>query len=183
MRRTRQLAGEVARLRSRPWHLLMARLCGERQSASPDAGRRQLIDGHGPFFERGFQRSDAAMVAGTAIRRVKDAPSGTLIYGPYIRLCAGTYAVAVEARRYQRLPPLTSFKLEVVHDGAQQVIAIRQFRVYRRAEWQRFETVFTIRDGEESADFEFRVWGYKGSRLEIGAIDLYQLPPTVGAEP
>src|SRR5262249_27217049 len=100
-----------------------------------------------------------------------------------IGLSAGTYAVSVEARRYQRLPLLTNFKLEIVRGGAQQVIAIHQFRVHRRAEWQRFETVFTVLDGEGAEDFEFRVWGYKGCPLEIGTIDLYRLLPTLDDAP
>ena len=109
------------------------------------------------------------------MKRVKDAPSGILIFGPYLKLGAGSYAVTVEARLYQRWPIVTSFKLEIVCDDARQLIAWRKFHLHWIARWQRFELTFAVWDGEDYADFETRIWAHNGTPLEIGRIDLYQL--------
>jgi len=70
---------------------------------------------------------------------------------------------------------LADFRLDVVRDGARQVVGVRKFRLYSTAGWQRFELIFTVLAGEESPDFEFCIWARKGTPLEIGAIDLYEL--------
>jgi hypothetical protein len=96
-RRSRTLADEVAALRSRSWYrLAWARFAGwpaARPGSNPtDFVRRPVLAGDGPFFQRGFLLGDAAEIAGATVRRTKRAPSGTLIFGPYVNLPAGAYA-------------------------------------------------------------------------------------------
>jgi hypothetical protein len=183
-RRGRQLANEVAALRSRPWNTLAGWLGSRSRSGPTKSGRRPIIPGDGPFFERGFRLSDAAAIADATVERIKDAPSGILVFGPYVNLAVGTYAATVEARLYQRLPVVTSFKLEIVCDDARQLIGWRNFHLSSIARWQRFELLFEVWDGEDYSDFETRIWARKGTPLEIRRIDLYRLteePPAASA--
>ena len=181
---SRQLADEVATRRSRPWHSFAGWLGSRLRWKRTKLGRRSILPGDGPFFNRGFRFSDAGAIAGATVRRIKGAPSGTLIFGPYVNLASGTYAVTVDARLYQRLPLLSNFKLDVVYDDARQRVGWRKCRLLSIARWQRFELIFTVRDGEDYPDFEVRIWARKGTPLQIGRMDLYQLteePPAVGA--
>ncbi len=180
-RRSRQLADEVATLRSRPWRLFTGWLGSRPLAGQIKLGRRPILPGDGPFFDRGFRLSEAAAIAGATVKRVKGAPSGMLIFGPYLKLAAGSYAVTVEARLYQRLPIVTSFKLEIVCDDARQLIAWRKFHLHSIARWQRFELIFAVWDGEDYADFETRIWAHNGTPLEISRIDLYQFTPPLPA--
>ena len=41
--------------------------------------------------------ANAGAIAGATVRRIKGAPSGTLVFGPYIGLRSGTYAAALDA--------------------------------------------------------------------------------------
>ena len=41
---------------------------------------------------------------------------------------------------------------------------------------RRFELVFTVCEGDDYPDFEMRIWARMGTALEIGRIDLYELP-------
>jgi hypothetical protein len=117
------LADEVAALRSRSWYrLAWARFAGwpaARPGSNPtDFVRRPVLAGDGPFFQRGFLLGDAAEIAGSAVRRAKRAPSGTLIFGPYVNLPAGTYAVTFDARLY-RYARIDQFQADVVCADAQ----------------------------------------------------------------
>lgn len=143
----------------------------------PPAGRdrRQMIPGTGPFFERGFQLGEAAVIVGTTVRRRKDAPSGMLVFGPYIALSPGCYAAIIDARLYQRLPLFADFTADVVHDGARSVVAARRFRLCSAAR-RRCELPFGIALGEAAGDVEIRLWVRRGTPLEIGRIELYRLP-------
>ncbi len=174
-RRSWQLADEVATLRSWPWQKFAGWLAPRPRQNRAEFVRRPILAGDGPFFQRGFFLSDAAEIAGTTVKRIKGAPSGTLVYGPYVNLAAGTYAVTVDARLYQRLPVLTNFKLEIVYDDARQLVGLRKFRLLSIARWQRFELIFTVWDSDDHSDFEVRIWARKGTPLEIGRMDLYQL--------
>lgn len=144
---------------------------------APVAGRpgRQMIAGTGAFFERGFQLGEAAVLAGARVRRRKDAPSGMLVFGPYIALSPGSYAAVIEARLYQRLPLLADFTADVVHDRAQLVVAARRFRLCGGMR-RRCELRFDIAMGEAAGDVEIRLWARRGTPLEIGLIELYRLP-------
>jgi len=173
-RRGRQLANEVASLGAR-WCSFSGWLGSRAHSSRTEFGRRPILTANQPFLKRGFRLSDAGEIAGATVKRVKDAPSGMLIYGPYVNLAPGTYAVNVDARLYQRLPRLANFKLDVVCDDARQIIGCRKFRLHSTARWQRFELIFTVWDGENYPDFETRIWAHKGTALEIRGIDLYQL--------
>ena len=137
--------------------------------------RQPILAGDGPFFDRGFRLGDAGAIAGATVRRIKGAPPGMLIFGPYVKLAAGTYAVTIEARLYQRLPAVTGFKLEIVCDDARRLIGWRKFHLHPFGRWRRFELIFAVWDGEEYADFETRIWAHKGIPLEIGRMDLNQL--------
>jgi hypothetical protein len=174
-RRCRELTDEVAALRSRRWRLFPDWLGSRQRGAQTRAARRSILPGEGPFLDRGFRVNEEGAVAGATVKRVKGAPSGMLIFGPYLKLDAGTYAATIEARLYQRLPIVTSFKLEIVCDDARQLIAWRRFHLHSIARWQRFELIFAVGDGEDYADFETRIWARSGTPLEIGGIDLYQL--------
>ena len=139
-------------------------------------GRLPVLAGDGPFFNRGFCLGDAAEIDGATVKRVKGAPSGTLVFGPYVALPAGIYAVTVEARLYQRLPIWAYFTLDVVCENTRQLVGLHKFRLYSTGRWQSFELIFTVCDGEDYPDFEIRIWARKGTALEIGRIDLYELP-------
>ena len=174
-RRSRQLTDEVATLHARPWHSVAGWLGSRARSGRAKFGRRPILPGDGPFYDRGFRLGDAGAIADAAVKRVKSAPTGILIFGPYVKLAAGTYAATIEARLYQRPPVVTSFKLEIVCDDARQLIGSRNFRLYSIGGWQRFELIFAVWEGEDFADFETRIWARKGTPLEIGRIDLSQL--------
>jgi hypothetical protein len=174
-RRGRQLADEVATLRSRPWHLVTGWLRSRPSAGQTKVGRRSILPGEGPFFDRGIRIGGAGAIVGATVRRIKGAPSGMLTFGPYLKLAAGTYAATIEARLYQRLPLMAKFKLEIVCDDARQLIGWRNFRLHSTARWQRFELIFAVWDGEDCADFETRIWAREGTPLEIGRMDLYQL--------
>jgi hypothetical protein len=196
-RRSRLLADEVATLRSRPWYrlvwfrwdrsVLAGWLGAPSRSKRSEPSRQAVLAGDGPFHQRGFRLGDAATIAGSSAKRIKRAPSGMLIFGPYVNLPAGTYAVTLDARLYRRLPLSANFKLDVVCDNAQQVLGLCWFRLHSLARWRSFELIFTVGQDEDYADFEFRVWAPKGSPLEIGRIDLHQLteepPPANAGEP
>ena len=174
-RRSRQLAEEVATLRSGPWYALTGWLGTHPGSNGIRFGRRPILPADGPFFRRGFRLSATSTIAGDTVKRITGAPSGTLVYGPYINLAPGTYAVTVDARLHQRLPLSAYFKLDVVCDNARQLVGLRKFRLHSIARWQPCELIFTIWDGEDYPDFEMRIWTHKGAALEIGRIDLCQL--------
>lgn len=174
-RRSRQMVDELAALRSWPWRSFSGWLGSLARRAETKPGRRSILPGDGPFFDRGFRLSDAAAIGGATVKRVKGAPSGILIFGPYVHLPAGTYAATIEARLHQRPPVVTSFKLEIVCDDARQLIAWRNCRLHSIARWQRFELIFAVWDAEDYADFETRIWAREGTPLEIGRIDLCQL--------
>jgi hypothetical protein len=180
--RSRELADELARLHSRPWQPLLERLRGQPRSAVASLGR-QVLAGTGAFFERGFVLGEAAEIVGAAVRRRRDAPSGMLVYGPYVEVAAGAYAAAIEARLYRHLPVWGEFRLDVVRDGAQQVVALRNFRLYAMQGWRRFELRFYVLDGETSPDLEVRIWARKGTPLEIRAIDLYRMSDEPSSDP
>jgi hypothetical protein len=183
-RRSRRLADEVSTLRTWPWHPFAGWLASRPRQNRTQVVRRPILAGDRPFFQRGFVLSDAAVIEGTTVKRIKSAPSGTLVYGPYVNFPAGTYAVTVDARLYQRLPVLTSFQLDAVCDDARQLVGLRKFRLYSTVRWQRFELIFTVWDGEDYPDFEVRIWARKGTPLEIGRMELYRLieePPAESA--
>ena len=173
-RRSRRLADEVARLGSRPWQIVADCLGAWRRSNRTKLGRRPILPADRPFFERGFRLGDAGRIAGPTVKRIKRAPSGMLVFGPYVTLAPGTYVVTVDARLYQRLPVLASFTLEIVCDDARQLVGSCKFRLHSTARWQRFEQVFTVWEGEDYPDFEMRIWARQGTALEIGRIDLYE---------
>jgi len=175
IRRNQQLAEDVAALRSGPSQAFRGGPGSRPGSNGTNFGRRAVLPGDGPFFKRGFRISGAGAIAGDTVKRLKRAPSGTLIFGPYVNLAPGTYAVAVDARLYRSLPVLAKFKLDVVCDNARQLLGWRKFRLHSIARWRRFELIFTILDGEDYPDIEMRVWAHKGTALEIGRMDLYQL--------
>jgi hypothetical protein len=189
-RQSRLLADEVAALRSGSWYrsawAALAGWLGVRPpSHQTGFTRRSVLPGDDPFFQRGFLLGDAAEIAGTTVKRLKHAPSGMLIFGPYINLPAGTYAVTLGARLYQRLPVLSNFKLEIVCDDARQIVELRWCRLHSFARWRSFEVIFTVREGEDHPDFEIRIWARTGTPLEIGRIDLYRLteePSPAGAD-
>jgi hypothetical protein len=168
--RGRRLTDEVAALRrqlpsSSPPHKI----------ALADFGHQPVLAGEGPFFQRGFLLGEAAAIAGTSVKRTKAAPSGMLVFGPYVSLPAGTYAVTLDARLYRRLPVSTSFKLDVVCDDARQVFGLHWCRLRSVGGRRSFELIFTVWEGEYYTDFEIRIWARKGTPLEIGRIDLYRL--------
>jgi hypothetical protein len=182
-RRNRQMAEEAATLRSGPWHAFTGWLRSRPSPNGTNFARRPILPGDGPFFKRGFRLGGAGAIAGDTVKRLKGAPSGTLIFGPYVNLAAGTYAVTVEARLYQRLPVWANFKLDVVCDNARQLVGWRKFRLHSSARWQRFELIFTLWDGEDYPDFEMRIWAPKGTALEISRIDLDQLTGEPSPDP
>jgi hypothetical protein len=151
------------------------KLGGRARKAAAETVRRPFLTGDEPFFSRGFLLGGSSAIVGTAAERIINAPSGIMIFGPYVKLAAGTYAAAVEARLYQRLPLWADFKIEVACDGAEQIIAERWVRVFSGARWRRRELVFTVWDGEDYPDFEIRIWARSRTPLAIGRIDLFEL--------
>jgi hypothetical protein len=141
------------------------------------AGRpgRQMIAGSGPFFERGFQLGEAAVIAGTKVRRRRDAPSGMLVFGPYIALSPGSYAVVIDAGLYGRLPLFAGFTADAVYDRAQSMLAAQRFRLCWGVR-RHCELRFDIAMGAAAGDVEIRLWARRGTPLEIGLIELYRLP-------
>jgi hypothetical protein len=191
-RRSRQLAEAVATLHSGSWRPsawqqlavdpLADCLGTRRRSGRTGSPRLPVLPGEGPFFNRGFCLGDAAAIDGATVKRITDAPSGTLVFGPYVALPAGTYAVTVEARLYQRLPVWANFKLDVVCENTRQLVGLHKFRLYSTRRWQRFELIFTVWDGEDYPDFEVRIWARKGTPLEIGRMDLDRLTEVTTAD-
>jgi len=189
-RHSRLLADEVATLRSQSchrsgWYPLAGWLGVGPRSNRTELARRPVLAGDGPFFQRGFLLGATAEIAGTTVRRLKRAPSGMLIFGPYVNLPAGTYAVTLDARLYQRLPVSSKFKLDVVCDAARRIVELRWCRLHSFARWRNFELNFTVREGEDQPDFEIRVWARSGTPLEIGRMDLSRLteePSPTGAD-
>jgi hypothetical protein len=188
-RHSRLLADEVAALRSRSWYRsawypLAGWLGARLRSKRTEYARRPVLAGDGPFFQRGFLLGAAAEIAGATVKRLRHAPSGMLIFGPYVNLPAGTYAVTLDARLYQRLPVSSNFKLEIVCDDARQIVEFRWCRLYSLARRRNFELIFTVREGEDHPDFEIRIWARTGTPLEIGRMDLSRLtgePSPAGA--
>ncbi len=194
-RHLRLLADEVATLRSRSWYQsawyrsawypLAGWLGARPRSKRTEFARWPVLAGDGRFFQRGFLLGAAAEIAGTTVKRLKHAPSGMLIFGPYVNLPSGTYAVTLDARLYQRLPVSSNFKLEVVCDDARRNVALCWFRLYPFARWRSFELIFTVAEAENYPDFEIRIWARNGTPLEIGRIDVYRLteePSPAGAD-
>jgi hypothetical protein len=189
-RHSRLLADQVATLRSQSshrsrWYSYAGWLGVEPPSNPTELARRPVLAGDGPFFQRGFLLGAAAEIAGTTVKRTKRAPSGMLIFGPYINLPAGTYAVTLDARLYQRLPVSSNFKLDVVCDAARRIVELRWCRLHSFARWRSFALNFTVQEGEDHPDFEIRIWARNGTPLEIGRIELSRLtaePSPAGAE-
>jgi hypothetical protein len=173
--RSRQLARELEGLRSRERSRYATGSGGRPRVAAAGDDWRRVFAGDEPFFQRGFLLSDAATIAGTTVKRRRNAPSGTLIFGPYINLAGGSYTATIEARLYRPMPPLASFRADIVCDGAQQTAGSARFMLRALAGWRRCELVFTVLDGEDYGDFEIRVWARNGTPLEVRRIDLYQL--------
>jgi hypothetical protein len=179
-RHSRLLADEVATLRSRSWYRsawypLAGWLGARLRSKRAEYSRRPVLAGDGPFFQRGFLLGAAAEIAGATVKRLKHAPSGMLIFGPYVNLPAGTYAVTLDARLYQRLPVSSNFKLDVVCDDAWQSVGLCWFRLHSFARWRSCELIFTVAEEQDYPDFEIRIWARTGTPLEIGRMDLYRL--------
>jgi hypothetical protein len=184
MRHGRRLAGEIAVLRTRRSYGFTGWLGARPRVAGTGCVRQPVLAGEGPFFQRGFLLGDAAAITGTTVRRIKTAPSGMLIFGPYVTVPAGTYSVTLDARLYQRLLALSGFKVDVVCDESRQIVGSRWFRLHSLARWRRFELIFTVWEDQVFADFEVRIWARRGTPLEIGAIELHRLaaePPAGGA--
>ena len=194
-RHSRLLADEVATLRSRSWHQsawyrsawypLAGWLGARLRSKRTEYARRPVLAGDGPFFQRGFLLGAAAEIAGATVKRLKHAPSGMLIFGPYVNLPAGTYAVTLDARLYQRFPVSSNFKLDVVCDDAWQSVGLCWFRLNSFARWRSCELIFTVAEDQDYPDFEIRIWARNGTPLEIGRMDLYRLtekPSPAGAD-
>jgi hypothetical protein len=190
-RRSRLLADEAVSLRRRAWyraawHKLAERPGARSRSKETEFAGRPALAGDGPFFQRGFLLGDGAEISGTTVKRGKDAPAGMLIFGPYVALPTGVYAVSLDARLYQALPLLTSFKLDVVCDQSRQIVGLRWYRLHPFAGWRRFRLIFTVCEGDDYPDFEMRIWARKGTPLEIGRIELHRLtgePPVASAAP
>ena len=142
-----------------------------------------LPSGDGPFFTRGFRLGEGIAIVGAAARRATGAPSGAMVFGPYIRLSPGSYGVALDARLYRPLPPLADFTVEAVCDRARLTLRSRRFRLLSPLGGRRFAFDFTVADGEDHPDFEIRVWARRGTPLEIGRIILYRLPEPDGTAP
>jgi hypothetical protein len=168
------LEKDLAQLRQRRDGVISRRLSGTRAGVAARPGRR-MIAGGGAFFERGFQLGEGAVINGTTVRRRKDAPSGMLVFGPYIALSPGCYAVLIDARLYRHLPVFADFRADVVYDGARSVAAARRFRLCPGVR-RHCELRFDIAIGSAAGDVEIRLWARRGTPLEIGLIELYRLP-------
>jgi hypothetical protein len=179
------LEADLAQLRQRRHGVVSRWMGGLRAGAAGQPGRR-MIAGSGPFFERGFQLGEGAVIDGTTIRRRKGAPSGMLVFGPYIALSPGCYGVVIDARLYRHLTLFADFRADVVYDGARSVAAVRRFRLYSGVR-RRCELRFAIAIGSAAGDVEIRIWARRGTPLEIGLIELYRLPeeapPTASVNP
>jgi hypothetical protein len=136
---------------------------------------RELLAGDEPFFQRGFCLGEGVAIIGTAIRKLKRAPPGIMVFGPYLNLPAGNYAVVIEARLYQRLPLSAGFTVEIAYGGGHQIIASRRFRLLSTNRSRRFSLPFTVWDGEDCPDLEIRIWGRRRAPLEIGGISMFEL--------
>jgi hypothetical protein len=180
-RRNQRLADDVAHPGSRPWQVVVGWQGAWRRSNRTKLGGRPVLPADHPFFECGFRLGEAARIAGSTVRRIKRAPSGMLIFGPYVALAPGAYVVAVDARLYQRLPLVGRFTLEIVCDDARQLVESRKFRLRATARPQRFEQVFMVLDGDDYPDFEMRIWARRGTPLEIGRIELSEISATDAA--
>jgi len=148
------------------------------KEAAVAASRQPVLSGAGPFFRRGFRVSEAATITGETVRRSKNAPSGSLVFGPYVTLAPGDYVAGVEVRLYQRQPLAASFRLEVVCGDARLMIASRGCRLLSLSGWRRFELAFQVRDGEAHPDFELRLWARQGAALEIREMELLRIVET-----
>jgi hypothetical protein len=173
--RNRELAAEVAGLRSPLWQIAAGWGKTLVQPGSAEPGHRSMLPGDGPFFARGFRLADATTITGAAVMRNKGAPAGFVVYGPYIKLPRGAYAVTLDARLYQRLPLIARLTLDIVCDGTRHTVALRRFRLCSFGGWRRFEVIFPVHDVEDYDDFEVRIWVGKGTPLEIGGLDLCRL--------
>ena len=121
----------------------------------------------------GFRPGEGAMLAGGAVRRAKAAPSGTMIFGPYIRLSPGRYVVTLRARLYEPAAAAASFTVDAVYGCGQRVIAVRHFRAWPLLPARTCRLAFWTT--EEINDFETRVWARAGTPLEISRIALHPI--------
>jgi hypothetical protein len=142
----------------------------------------QRLSSGGAFFERGFRLGDGVAVAGRAARRPRHMPSGTMVFGPYVRLRPGRYAATIAARLYEPLPFCAQFTADVVCAGGQHLIAARRFRVLSSIPARSREFAFTVPEGLDHSDFEVRIWARRGAPLEVSQIELRQLS-TAGPAP
>ncbi|MGE5270550.1 MAG: hypothetical protein ACM3JG_12860 [Thiohalocapsa sp.] len=161
------LEGEIAQLRER----------GGSNAAEPGAtaaGERQrlLLPGSGPFYQRGFRLGEAAFLVGERVRRRPGAASGMLVFGPYLALEAGSYVALIEARLYRLWPPHGEFTVDIVHDGASQVVARHSFRLSALGRRRRCRLMFALPPGSPVRDLEIRIWAARGTPLEVGEIAL-----------
>jgi hypothetical protein len=175
IRRGRRLAREVERRLARLRSWAAASLGGSMAPALPVRPHRELLAGDEPFFQRGFCLGEGVAIIGTAIRKLKRAPPGIMVFGPYLNLPAGNYAVVIEARLYQRLPLSAGFTVEIAYGGGHQIIASRRFRLLSTNRSRRFSLPFTVWDGEDCPDLEIRIWGRRRAPLEIGGISMFEL--------
>lgn len=167
---SRELARELVLLARRPW-LAFFRHHDARLKKSPQQPPQADAT---PFYMRGFRLDEATVIVNGVARRARNAPSGTMVYGPYIALPAGRYCATVEARLY-RFPAVGAIKVDVVCDRAQRLIEQRQLLLHPLAPSRRLEIPFTIWDGEDYADFEIRIWAWQGTALEVAHVDLLRL--------
>lgn len=131
--------------------------------------------GGGRFFERGFRLGEGAAIAGNTVRRRKSTPSGTMIFGPYVRLAPGCYGARVAARLYERLPVCAQFTAEAVCEGGHRCLAARRFRVWALPYARHCEFVFSVPEGLHRDDFELRIWTRRGAPLEVSGVEVYPL--------
>ena len=179
VRRGRRLAREAADRRSpRWWRPLFAD--GTKQLIAT-AARQPVLPGDGPFFRRGFRLAEGTAIVGATVQRAKSAPSGVMVFGPYVALPPGLYAVEIEARLSRLLPAFARFTLDAVCDGARHIIEKRTFGLRTAAGWRRFAMVFSIWEGEDHPDCEVRVWAPSATPLAIRRLELYRLDETPAA--
>lgn len=130
------------------------------------------LAGGGAFFERGFRLGHGVAIVGTAARRPRAAPSGTMIFGPYLRLPPGRYAAEIAARLYGPAPLSAQFTVDAVCAGGRETIATRRFRVWPLMRAQRHAFAFTVPEGFDRSDLEVRIWARRGTPLEVSRLDL-----------